>query len=326
MKLQNHARLFEYDQAANTSIEIMEKYSSYVDSVELTDLSNELNIWSGLRNEPPQLLSKKEFTEIKLIAGSRVPTFLNRSPKSVDLIFDTGANFSLIIESLADSLQIKILDTQVKVQGILGNEILAKIGISSSMTFGNIQLQNVVLLVFPDSTLYFEKADFQISGIIGFPVISALGEIHRTTGDILTIPAEVSESSYSNLALDYLTPLIEVASEGDSLVLTFDTGAGRTWLFEKYYRSHKEDIDQEYQKTEITLGGVGAVNKYEAFLIEFPFSIGNSSSILDSTIVFDHVFFREQMKYTGNLGQDIIQSFDTMILNFDAMYIQFSNN
>lgn len=325
IKLQNHVRLFEYGQAAEVTIELVKNYGDYLDSTEIIDLKNEWNIWNGLRHQQPQLLIKKKYSKIQLIEGSKIPTFFNNSDSSVNMIFDTGANISVIIESLAKSLKMKYLDSSLKVKGILGNDISAKVALASSMNFGNIELVNVVLLVFPDSALYFPEADFQIYGITGYPVISALGEIQRTRSNELIIPEEASKGSYSNLAMDYLTPLVEGVNEEDTLIFTFDTGASKTWLYENYYKRNETSIKLKPKKTEIVLGGVGSVNTYQVFLIDFSLTIGTANLKLDSTILFSENINPEHNKYSGNLGQDVVKSFDKMTLNFVDMFIQFSN-
>lgn len=326
LKLQNHVRLFEYREAVTTSVELLENYGAYLDSLKRADLSNELAMWHALKDEPAQVLVKKEYSEIELASGSRIPTFFNRSKRGVDMIFDTGANMSVLIESLADSLNVKYVDGTVRVKGILGNEITAKIGIASTISFGNIELENVVLIVFPDSALYFEEADFQIHGITGYPVLAALGEIQRTQDNMLIIPTEASTSSYSNLALDFLTPVVEVIHGEDSLVFTFDTGADKTWLHKKYYDTNKDSIDGKHRKTSVTMGGAGAVHTYPVFLVDFPFSVGQSSATLTEIALFDSLINLEHQHYSGNLGQDAVKSFYSMTLNFDFMFIEFSNN
>ncbi len=325
LKLHNHVKLFEYSQATDATIELIEKHYLQFDSTEFYELKNELNIWNSLRDKPAQLVTKKEYSKIDLIGSSKIPTFFNHSNSSVNMIFDTGANISVVTESVATSMDIKHLGSSVSVKGILGNHITAEVALASFMNFGNIELENVVLLVFPDSALYFAEADFQIFGIIGYPVISALGEIQRTRNNELIIPSVSSINSYSNLAMDYLTPIVEVVNEQDTLIFSFDTGASETWLYENYYQRNSTIIENRYKKIKINLGGIGSTNKYQVFLIHFPLNVGGSGLELDSVVLFQKNINPDHNKYSGNLGQDVINSFDKMTLNFEQMFIQFSN-
>ncbi len=326
LKLQNHVRLFEYEQSAQVNNDLLKNYSNLLDSTTLADLGNTLNIWSGLSGQAAQRVIKKEHSKIELIGGSRIKTNLNNSDTVVNMTFDTGANISVLIESLADATNLEYMDASVGVTGILGNETMAKVAIASSMKFGNIELENVVFLVFPDSALYYEAANFQIYGIMGYPVISALGEIHRTTDNYLIIPSEPTKTNYANLAMEFLTPVVEVFNEQDTMLFTFDTGAGKTLLYEKYYQRAEESIKAKYEKTNLVIGGVGAVQNYEGYLIDFLLQIGGMSLDLDSTKLLSKNIDPEHDFYDGNLGQDVIGAFDKMILNFEDMFVAFSNN
>ena len=233
--LQNKINLFQYREAAGLSSELIRDYAGFLDSTRLADLKNEHQIWAGLRNAPPQAIVKNGNTDLKLIQGSLMPVHLNDCDSGVNLIFDTGANFCVLIESLAQSMHMHFLDATFKVNSILGNEITARLALADKLRTGNITADNAVFLILPDSALYFPTIDYQIYGIIGFPFIAALEQITLTRDGHLIVPEKPSGDYPSNLALDFLTPLIEVISDHDSMVFTFDTGAGNTWLYKRYY-------------------------------------------------------------------------------------------
>ena len=325
IKLRNHVKLFEYKEATNINSELIEDYSTFLDSLALIDLKNELNLWKALSNQPSQLVKYKNHSVIKLIDGSRIPTIVNSAKSSVNLTFDTGANVNIIISSLVDSLGIKRLKGTINIKGILGNDIPAEIALAKSIKFGNVELENVVFVVFPDSVLYFPHANFQIYGILGYPVISALQEIQLTKENELIIPSKTTESSYSNLAMDYLTPILELVSENDTLLFTFDTGAEKTWIYDKYYKANENEIKKNHEITQLKLGGAGGLVTHNVYLIDFPIKIGDQPLNLDSAVLFPTSIGVEHEKYTGNLGLDAIKSFDKMTLNFEDMFVKFSN-
>jgi hypothetical protein len=68
--------------------------------------------------------------------------------------------------------------------------------------------------------------------------------------------------------------------------------------------------------------GGGIVETEEYILTDFPYKIGNKSNILPEIfVVLQKYGFTEF--FDGNLGQDVIMQFDTLILNFKYMYIDF---
>ena len=323
LALQNHIRLGEYKRAATVARKLLTDHIISLDSTGIADLKNEVNIWEGLKDSPPQTVLKKEHSEIELVGGSKIPTVLNHTDSSINLIFDTGANFSVITASLAKASKLTFVGASCQVKGILGDQITADIALCESMKFGEVELANVVFLVFPDSALYIAAANFQIWGIVGYPVISALEEVQLTKEKRLIIPQIPSKNEYPNLALDFLTPIFEVIHQGDSMPFSFDSGASHTWLYEKYFRKYSEEIIKDYDQTHIRLGGIGGMRAYEGFYIQFDLQIGKEVLEMDSTVALLDNMHPEHSFYYGNLGQDVMNSFEKMTINFKDMFVSF---
>lgn len=320
---QNHIKQFQYFLAANVTLQLLTEYGDQLDSVEKNELQNEFQIWNGLKNVAAQRVLKKESTEIQFIDESRIPVFLNGSDSSVNLTFDTGANISVITKSIAQAKGFKFIDASCNVKSILGDEMKVEIALSPQLNFGNILLENVVFLVFPDSALYFPEANFQINGLIGYPVISALGEIQLTKDGKLIVPSKSTKISYSNLVMDFLTPVLEVINKKDSLVFTFDTGANQTWLYKKYYEENKDNIDGHYNKVPFKLGGVSGSTENTGHLIDFSIRFEETELVLHKTKLLLNDSNNLHKNYYGNIGQDVIKSFDNVIINFEHMFVTF---
>jgi len=141
----------------------------------------------------------------------------------------------------------------------------------------------------------------------------------------IIVPETGTGSSHSNLALDFLTPVVEVMSKNDTLLCTFDTGAGKTWLFKNYYDKFRSLIDSTYERTSVSLGRAGMINTYEGYMIGLDVMIGGPRQTLDSEVLLPRNLNSDQKYYDGNLGQDYFGSFDEMIINFDHMFVKFRN-
>ena len=61
IKLQNHTKLFEYQNAYDIAFDLINNYSSFLDSTETADLRNHINLWKGLSNQPPQVVQEKQY-------------------------------------------------------------------------------------------------------------------------------------------------------------------------------------------------------------------------------------------------------------------------
>lgn len=157
---------------------------------------------------------------------------------------------------------------------------------------------------------------------IGFPIINALDEIHLLRNDTLFIPSQSNPSEAKNLALDFLTPVINIDNES----YTFDTGAKTTILYESYFVKHQNRIEKEYKTQELSFGGAGGTRKIEGYEITFEKDLFNKNIRLDSVMLVKEDIKESNENYYGNIGQDVIHEYDKTIINFKDMYIRFEDN
>ena len=186
-KLTNHIYLSEYAQALQVNEQLQTEYSNHLDSAEIEDLKNTNKIWKALINVPPQTLVKNGDVTLPItkdMAGlSTIP--VKFPAKTLNFVFDTGANFSVIQRSVAIELGLRIIPSDFEVEAATGIEVKSDIAIVNKMELGDIVISNVVFLVFDDDALTFPSIDYYIQGIIGFPVIRALEEIQiKKTGEL----------------------------------------------------------------------------------------------------------------------------------------------
>lgn len=62
--------------------------------------------------------------------------------------------------------------------------------------------------------------------------------------------------------------------------------------------------------------------EFDGYLINQTFTIGEKELSLDNVNLLTEKISESETVY-GNIGQDLIQKFDTMILNFNQMFIRF---
>jgi len=241
-----------------------------------------------------------------------------------DFIFDTGANLSTVSESQAKKMNLTLFEQSVEIGSSTLNEIQSKLAVADSLYVGEILFENVLFLVMPDEQLTFPEIDYSIKGILGFPVIQQLGEVHLKKDGKLFIPKTVSKKADQNMFLEGLNPVVEVLSENDTLLFTFDTGAAHSELSYKFFNEHKKDIEKKGELQTNERGGAGGivtVNEYA--LMNFPFTIGKHKTSLDKIpVTLEEYGFNKY--FDGNLGQDIFIKFNSLIINFEYMYIDFN--
>jgi hypothetical protein len=188
------------------------------------------------------------------------------------------------------------------------------------MRVANIALRNVVFLVFPDEMFTFADG-FQIRGVIGFPVLEALGEIRFRKDGTLFVPREPPRRAPHNLALANFVLLTGMIYEGEALVARLDTGAGKTEFYEPFFRRYFSTSPDPNRFDVIKSGGAGGVRELPAYRLgRVNLIVGNKPVTLDSAYAYTRALTSDSENYLfANIGLDLLTSFSEFILNFQDM-------
>ncbi|HMQ98956.1 MAG TPA: retropepsin-like aspartic protease [Ignavibacteria bacterium] len=324
-RMKNSVNLFDYKDALYCTEYILKNYASLLDSAEDEDMRNSMVIWKAAENIQKQSIVIAGDSKIPLkkdLAGLiNIP--VKCGGDNEDFIFDTGANFSVVNETYAKKMKLIMLEGSIEVGSVTGKKVKSKLACAELLEIGGMKLSNVLFLVLPDESLSFAGGLYAINGIIGFPVIKEMKEIHIRREEVF-IPKEKTSGTLSNMLIDGFIPSIEIIDGNDSLAFTFDTGAKATMLYSSYYRRNKTNIESKYEIEEIEFGGAGGTIKVKGFRLDnIVFKIGNSKLKLDDVRVIAENIKDHDKGYFGNLGQDYMGEFNEMILNFEDMYVDF---
>lgn len=324
-KIDNHVKLYQYRDAHLTTLLLLRKYKHALSEEERDDARNSDIIWKGLQNVPPQTTTIP--TETRIDYRRDLAGLINIPVRFADstyyFVFDTGANLSVITESYARKSNLRMLNVKFKVRAITGLQVHANLGIADEFKLGNISIKNAVFMVFPDSSLSFGRGIYTIKGIIGFPVIEQLQEI-RINKNALTIPQTAVDRNIRNFGVDELLPVISVAYNTDTLPFTFDTGAQFTFLNEPFYRDYKKLIDTAAKSFDMQIGGAGGITRTKAFrLPQIEINVAGQPALLKDVSIKTTSTTPKDKLYYGNFGQDIMNQFKEMVINFRYMYVDF---
>jgi predicted aspartyl protease len=299
----------------------LKDYKNLLSENEINEIENSLKIWFALENEPKQKTFIKDAVRLKMEKDKVGLNNLKVSngKDSLNFIFDTGANLSTVPKSTAQLFGMKIIPVDIEVGTITGEKVPAQIAVCPEFKLDNIEILNSIFLVLDDNALAFPQIDYQIYGVLGFPVIEALREIQITRDGYFTVPKEETKNSFeSNMAMDGLTPLIYINQRH----FTFDTGADRTIFYHSYYIENQKEIDKNYKPEKISFGGAAGRKEFDGYVISV------NINILDKEITLKDIqLLKEKIKNSetvyGNIGQDLIKQFHKMTMNFDRMFIKF---
>lgn len=321
LKTDNSLKLYDYKGAKIAIVQILKDYQAFLTPSEVDDYKNSLKLWAALEEVPAQQVDIREYTNMKMVKdriGLRNLSLVVHDT-TVHFIFDTGANISTTTRSMAQRLKMQVIPADIEVNTITGKKVMADLGVCDLIQLGNIDIRNAVFLVMPDEVLNIPQVDFQINGILGYPVIAAMKEITITKAGEFEVPIRPSMfPGPSNLAMDGLTPMICISERP----YTFDTGADETILYRAFYLENKADIDKRYKLQKIKFGGAGGISEFDGFVIQHKFRIlGKKVKLKRIQLLKEKV--KEAETVYGNIGQDLIRHFDAMTLNFEGMFIRF---
>lgn len=322
----NYTKTYQYARAAETYQILLTKFAHRIEEKDKASYENVFRLWNALKNVRPQKVWFKGDSVIQGVqepVGLTIPVEINGNAKEY-LIFDTGANISTINESLAKKLKLQIIEAQIDVGSITGEKVKANLGIAEKLRIGNTLAENVVFLIFPDKALYIEPIQFQIKGLIGFPLITALREITWTKNKEILIPAKPQNNKEQNLALNNLTPLIAGNYQGERITFAFDTGASNSSFYQPFFKKFENEVIKIGTETTEKISGVGGTKEIRAYLLkDFKMSFARKEVTLPKVEVLTEKTTDLSQYVYGNIGRDLIDQFEKMTVNFQRMSVSF---
>jgi hypothetical protein len=291
----------------------------------VANYKNIKNLFTSFANIKTQKIHKQKDVLLHAYRNkfNHLLTRIKMGTKNEEFIFDTGANLSTISASEAKEMKLTVFDQIVDIGSSTQKIIQSTLAVADSLYIGDILFENVLFIVMPDDELTFSQINYSIKGIIGFPVIHQLGEVHLNKDGEIFIPKVASEKTGQNMFFENFDPVVKATSDNDTLLLIFDTGAGHTELSFKYFSEHRNEIEKKGNLQISERGGAGGKAMVKEYLLyNFPLKIGTQkTSIEKMPVILEE--YRYNKFFDGNLGQDVFLKFNCLIISFDHMFIDF---
>ena len=320
----DYLKTYRYRKAAAIYRGLLNQFGGILEDDQKSDYENSAKICEKLIGAQPQTVYKRGNSRLIPVDGGYLPVKINGVERKLGP--DTGANFSVIIRSLAQEAGMQIIDANVDVHNVAGQVVKSDLGIAEELLMGNTHIKNVVFLVFDDEDLYFHESDMQIFGVIGFPVFSALGEITFYPDGEFFIPEEKRQMDFNNLCINELTPVIAGYYKGERFAFTLDTGAGKTTLYPPFYLTHKEEIITEGQKITERVTGFGGSREISAYKMkQVQITFGKKQIEFEDIPVLTDYTLDDSHYFFGNIGRDSFILCKCMTINFDSMFVVFND-
>lgn len=318
LQLTNHLRLHQYAAALTAARKILSSSATDPDSRPISEARNKLPLLQALRDVPPQETEIRGPSRLALGQTRRVP--LRIEGRKVNFALDTGANLSVIMRSEAQQLGLEIRPADIKISTATAKTVVGDVAVADSAEIGKIRYRNVVFLVLPDELLSFAGGS-RVPGLVGFPLVEAMGEVRFRRDNVMEIPMSAPRRSARNLALNDLEPLVRVRYRKQDLLCRLDTGAGQTVFYEPFYRRFQKRIESYGHKVTSKAGGVGGFQEISAWrLPKVIFNLAAADVTLESIDVYSQSIRPPDENYLlCNVGLDVLTQFPAYVINFRDM-------
>jgi predicted aspartyl protease len=305
--------------AALAAIEPLLPTDAARDGPQEVDLRNVARLLAALVDVSPQTV--EHATGPAALRGDpdgRFPVTINGHPMALG--FDTGANFSFLAESTAKQAGLEIRPVGVSVVSSTGGAVAAAIAVGD-ITLGPSRIRNVVFLVYPDAGLTMPDGYF-MPGLLGFPVMSALGAIRYSRDGFMHIGIAAPPARRPNMALEGNYALLRAGFGGDGLLCRLDTGASDTVFYEPFYERHPELFTDPARRHVLKLGGISGARDIPAYKlpsIDIELA-GRPVHLAGADVMQQSIERNPQDNYLAcNLGLDAFRSFASYTIDLKTL-------
>jgi predicted aspartyl protease len=237
-------------------------------------------------------------------------------------IFDTGANVSTMSESEAKRLGLPVLGTNAYVTGSTDKKNGLRLAVASDLQFGRAHVHNVVFLVLADEALHIGPLHYQMTGILGLPVLRILSRVQISNDGLVRIhPRETGSTRTPNMFFDGASPIVEIHHNQHPLQMFLDTGANVTTLYPPFRVALTSDEKIKLKTKGEKTAGAGRMIERKVVLVpslrievfETPVNLKNVSLL--SEMPAGSSRYRD-----GVIGMDALWS--GFLLDFDGMRLE----
>lgn len=315
-----YARMGSY-RAASASFESVLRAKDFpLTEKERISTENSKKVFESLRHVPPMTarIPSDVRLQVPKSPGFKLP--FECGGAKLTLTADTGADFSLVRESLARKMKLRQIKNEVDLGSITGDKTRAWFAVADRLRFGSAEVRNVVFLVMRDENLFIPQLKFQLDGVIGLPVLLKLKDVTFHKDGRVDIRKSTVSTEASNLLLSGFKPFVVGKYQGKEFTFAFDSGANTTMIYLPFFRAFRAEIEARGFPTKSRMAGVAGVRESAAYtLIDLSLEFADRSAAFSKVDVITEVRDDAGRKFFGNVGQDLMLQFESARFNWRSM-------
>lgn len=238
-------------------------------------------------------------------------------------ILDTGANLSTVTLTTAKEIGAAVSKGHASTQGSTGFEAPVSTTVIPELRVGTAVIRNVPALVLDDKYLNMQVGKdrhAQISGILGYPALAALGSL-TVSRNVLSVRPKSPSSAFScPLWVEELDPLLQLTVSGRRVLFELDTGDDGAELGRRFVREFPS-VFAGLKLNTFGIEGVGGPLKLRGYVVpELPVQIGSRPAVLAHIRALTSTLGEYPVdELYGNLGQSFLRQFESYTIDFRRM-------
>jgi predicted aspartyl protease len=310
----------QYADAAGAYADLSAHFADQLDHFPASDAAL-ARILSGTHPQTISWHGPVRLKTSKNLVGTRVAELVVNGVRGPWLL-DTGANQSVVSRTFAERLGVMPLQGLASGgSGVTGRQSSVRVAILPTMQVGGATLTNVVLVIIDDENLRLGSGPdaYQIDAILGYPVFKALGIITFRRDEFLAGDGAAGNGRDTRMYMRGLGPVIECDVEGRPLLFTFDSGASSTDLSVRYYELFRAQAGSWKTQNFESAGVGGSIRQTEYIQPHVAMKVGTSTVTFKDVSIFPVRMNTAIDLLFGNLGQDFVDSVESVSLNFSTM-------
>jgi hypothetical protein len=334
MAVANEINMQKYDKAASIYTQIIEQYASVYDSISLSVLINLQKMFTPLADVPPmEVTYSKKPIKIPLKQDTHgllnMPVYTGENnTDTLYFVVDLGSGMSAIEERFAETLKIKTLADSILMSDVYDSPYrYIKIGVADELNLGEIQIKNVVFLIYPDRIVADFFPDDEVYALFGLPVMQLLEKIELSKSTLLISPSPKQLKKTQNILLSNGQMFVNTKTAKTFLFMHFDPGRNISMLTQNYLSKTLDTAGLIFKPIDTMLVVDGKeihhTEPEKAVKTDFVCQVGGKK------ISIPFVYVETQDYLPGNyippdgvLGVDLILNNKKVIIDFKNMYFE----
>jgi predicted aspartyl protease len=279
-----------------------------------------LEFLSGFNRQT--VVSKEDSVSPVVILDQNLVVPVTIGKNNGNYILDNGFSLSGMSESEAERLKLVVRDVPTQIDTMSGAQVKIRIAVVPELILGRTRLRNVAFYVLPDNQPPFNQLESGKQGILGLPVLLALGHFSwQPKALTLRIFSSTAKSPDvpANLAFDGTSVFTQMKFRGQQLDVSLDTGAQNTVLYPSFAKRFPDIKSLGAAEAHRLTGAGGSTSIGSLSIPSVDFEIANRRVTLAPATVILRENNSTAGWFNGNLGMDLLNQADSIDVNFSKM-------